>query len=67
MEEMINIIITNGIGVGSFIALLFFVNNYISKMNDTVNNIANTLTSIKDSLVSLSTRVDEIESKVNNK
>lgn len=64
MEDIINVIVQNGVGVGSFIALLYFVNVYITKMNDTIHEIALTLTTIKDSLLTLSARVDEIEDKI---
>lgn len=65
MQEIIDIITTNGIGVASFVALLYFVKIYISKMNDTVNDIATTLSVIKESLITLSSRVDEIENRIN--
>lgn len=64
MEDIINIVMNNGIGVASFIGLLYFVNNYISKMNDTLMQVSLTLNSIKDSLITLSSRVDEIEEKI---
>ena len=64
MEDIINIIMNNGIGVASFIGLLYFVNNYVSKMNDTLMQVSLTLNSIKDSLITLSSRVDEIEEKI---
>lgn len=64
MEELIQLVVQNGVGVGSFIALLYFVNIYITKMNDTVHEISLTLTTIKDSLLTLSARVDEIEDKI---
>lgn len=64
MEELMTLIVQNGVGVGSFLALLYFVNVYITKMNDTIHEIALTLTTIKDSLLTLSTRVDEIEDKI---
>ena len=66
MEDIINIIMNNGIGIASFIGLLYFVNNYISKMNDTLMQVSLTLNSIKDSLITLSSRVDEIEEKIKN-
>lgn len=64
MQDIINIVMNNGIGVASFIGLLYFVNNYISKMNDTLMQVSLTLNSIKDSLITLSSRVDEIEEKI---
>lgn len=64
MEDIINIVMNNGIGIACFIALLYFVNNYISKMNDTLMQVSLTLNSIKDSLITLSSRVDKIEEKI---
>lgn len=64
MQDIINIVMNNGIGVASFIGLLYFVNNYISKMNDTLMQVSLTLNSIKDSLITFSSRVDEIEEKI---
>lgn len=64
MEDIINLVVQNGVGVGSFIALLYFVNVYVTKMNDTIHEISLTLTTIKDSLLTLSARVDEIEDKI---
>lgn len=64
MQDIINIVMNNGIGVASFIGLLYFVNNYISKMNNTLMQVSLTLNSIKDSLITLSSRVDEIEEKI---
>ena len=64
MQDIINIVMNNGIGVASFMGLLYFVNNYISKMNDTLMQVSLTLNSIKDSLITLSSRVDEIEEKI---
>lgn len=64
MQEIIEVVVQNGVGVGSFLALLYFVNSYITKMNDTIHEISLTLTTIKDSLLTLSARVDEIENKI---
>lgn len=64
MEDFITVVVNNGVGIGSFLALLYFVNTYISKMNDTIHDISLTLTTIKDSLLTLSARVDEIEDKL---
>lgn len=64
MEELMQLIVQNGIGVGSFMALLYFINKYISNMNITLENMTETLTTIKESLLSLTNRVSEIENKM---
>lgn len=66
MEDFINIVTQNGLGVSSFIGLLYFVNKYVSKMNDTLIQVSLTLNTIKESLLTLSSRVDEIEEKMKN-
>lgn len=64
MEKIVEIVVQNGLGVASFVALLYFIFNYVSKMNDTITQISNTLNSIKDSLITLSARIDDIEYKL---
>ena len=64
MESIVNVIVNNGIGVGSFIALLYFMNIFITDIKTTTEETTKTLLSIQDSLTSLSERVDKIEDKV---
>lgn len=66
MEEIINIIVQNGLGVGSFIAFLIFIFRYEDKQSDTLNKISDTLLQVQITLSSLSERVDNIERNVNN-
>lgn len=63
MEEAVQIIVNNGLGIGSFLALLYFMDKYLSKINTTNEEIARTLVSVKDSLEDLQARVDKIEKK----
>lgn len=65
MEEIINIIVQNGLGVGSFIAFLFFIFRYEDKQSETLNVISDTLLRVQITLSSLAERVDNIERKVN--
>ena len=64
MEQIINVIVNNGLGVASFLALLIFMYKYMNKMETTLTKISETLTLIQTNLMSLSNRVDEIEDKV---
>lgn len=64
MEELINAIVNNGLGVASFIAFIYFINTYMSKMDNTMSEISKTLTLIQGNLMTLQTRVDDIETKI---
>lgn len=65
MEEIMNIIVQNGIGVGSFIALLYFMNNSLKDIKSNTEEITKTLILIQGNLNSLTQRVEIIENKVN--
>lgn len=65
MEEVLNAIVNNGLGVASFIAFIYFINTYMSRMDNTMSEISKTLTLIQGNLITLQSRVDEIEEKIN--
>lgn len=65
MEELINAIVNNGLGVASFIAFIYFINTYMSRMDNTMSEISKTLTLIQGNLITLQARVDDIENKMN--
>lgn len=65
MEEVLNVIVNNGLGVASFIAFIYFINTYMSRMDNTMSEISKTLTLIQGNLITLQSRVDEIEEKIN--
>lgn len=56
MEELINVCVNNGLGVGSFIALIVFIFKYQSKANETLEKI-------NTSLICLNERVSNLENK----
>lgn len=64
MEQLINLIVQNGIGVGSFIALLYFMGTYLKDIKETNEEVSRTLLLIQNNLSSLQARVETIESKV---
>ena len=66
MEEIINVIVQNGLGVGSFIAFLFFIFRYEDKQSEVLNKISDTLIQVQLSLTSLSSRIDKIEESLSN-
>lgn len=64
MEQLMNIIVNNGLGVASFAAFIFFIFKYMSKMEVTMEEISKTLTLIQNNLNTLQARVDSIENIV---
>lgn len=64
MEQLMNLIVQNGIGVGSFIALLYFMGTSLKDIKSTTEEISRTLLLIQNNLSSLQSRVETIESKV---
>lgn len=65
MEDIIQVVVNNGLGVASFLALIYFYFNFVNKINDTNQQICKTLGSIEKTLSDLSLRVEKIET--NNK
>lgn len=65
MKELMDIIVQNGIGVGSFIALLYFMNSSLKDIKSNTEEITKTLILIQGNLNSLTQRVEIIENKVN--
>ena len=64
MEELIKVIVDNGLGIGSFIALLYFIFTYVNSLNDTMTKITNTLIQIQINLATMTDRIDKIEEKI---
>lgn len=67
MENIIKIIVDNGLGIGSFIALIIFIFKYQDKSNDSMKKIADTLVQIQISMATMTDRIDKIEEKINKK
>lgn len=65
MKEIVDVIVQNGLGVASFIALIYFMSTSLKDIKDTTEKIANTLILIQNNLVNLENRVTQIE--INNK
>lgn len=63
MKEIIDVVVQNGLGVASFIALIWFMNTSLKDMNKTMADISTTLTQIQLNLSELNSRVDDLEGK----
>lgn len=64
IKEIIEIVINNGLGVASFLALLYFMYNSMSATNTCLKDIKDTLVLIQSNLIKLSERVSDIEYKL---
>lgn len=64
MEEVMKVVVDNGLGIGSFIALLYFIFTYVKDINNTMNKITDTMVEIKVSLSTITDRIDKIEEKI---
>lgn len=65
MEELIKVIVDNGLGIGSFLALLYFIFTYVKSLNETMTKITSTLIQIQINLATMTDRIDKIEEKIN--
>lgn len=67
MEELFKVIVDNGLGIGSFIALLYFIFTYVKSLNDTMTKISNTMIQMQINMEKMTDRIDKIEEKINFK
>lgn len=67
MEELFKLIVDNGLGIGSFIALLYFIFTYVKELNDTMTRISNTMIQMQINMEKMTDRIDKIEEKINFK
>lgn len=66
MEEIFKLVVDNGLGIGSFIALLYFIFNYVDKLSNTMNKISDTMIQMQINLATVTDRIDKIEEKMKN-
>lgn len=67
MEELFKLIVDNGLGIGSFIALLYFIFTYVKSLNETMTKISSTMIQMQISMEKMTDRIDKIEEKINFK
>lgn len=67
MEEIFKLVVDNGLGIGSFIALLYFIFNYVKELNETMTKISNTMIQMQINMATMTDRIDKIEEKINIK
>lgn len=67
MEELFKLVVDNGLGIGSFIALLYFIFTYVKELNATMTRISNTMIQMQINMEKMTDRIDKIEEKINFK
>ena len=67
MEEIIKVVLDNGLGFGSFVSLLWFIFKYEDKQSNTMEQISSTLVEVKTSLSLFNERLNKIEERLNEK
>ena len=67
MEELFKLVVDNGLGIGSFIALLYFIFTYVKSLNETMTKISNTMIQMQINMEKMTDRIDKIEEKINFK
>ena len=63
MGEVLEVITNNGLGVMSFIALLYFMNTSLKEIKQSTEKISDTLVTMQASLIDLTERVSDLEHK----
>lgn len=64
MEEIIKVCVENGLGIASFIALLYFIFTYVKSLNETMLKISNTMIQMQINMEKMTDRIDKIEEKI---
>lgn len=67
MEQIIKVCVENGLGIASFIALLYFIFTYVKELNETMTRISNTMIQMQINMEKMTDRIDKIEEKINFK
>lgn len=63
MEEFINVCVNNGLGIASFLALVYFMAVSMKKQNETLEEINKTLISIQTNMITMNERIQILEEK----
>lgn len=67
MNDIIQVAVNNGLGVASFIVLLFLIKYLITNVNKTLEEISKTLLTIQTTMIGLTERMSDLEQKQDKK
>lgn len=70
MEQIVQVCVNNGLGIASFLALLYFINKDNSRKEedkkelvDTLKNIKDTMVETKIAIIEMNGRIEKLEEK----
>lgn len=63
MEDLLGAVVDNGLGIGSFLALLYFIFTYVKDINTTMIKMSDTMIQIQITLSTLTDRIEKLEEK----
>lgn len=63
MEDILNLIVNNGLGVASFLVLIYFVKQYLDKTSSAIEEVNKSLLAIQTAMLQLSDRIISLETK----
>lgn len=64
MEDLLGAVVDNGLGIGSFLALLYFIFTYVKDINTTMIKMSDTMIQIQITLLTLTDRIEKLEEKI---
>ena len=67
MQDLINLITQNGIGIVCVGFMIYFINSTMKDNNKILDEIQKTLVAIQTTLALQSTKISELESQINRK
>lgn len=67
MEEIVKLVVDNGIGVACVVFLIYFINSTMKDNNKTLDQIQQTLVAIKTTLDLQNIRIEKLEDKIEKK
>lgn len=67
MEEMVKLVVDNGIGVACVVFLIYFINSTMKDNNKILDQIQQTLVAMKTTLDLQNVRIEKLEDKIEKK
>lgn len=64
MEQIVNVIVNNGIGVGALIFMAYYINGSMKDVITTLNEINKTLSDTSITLKNVTDRLERLEHKI---
>lgn len=63
MEQIVKACVENGLGIASFIALLYFIFTYVKSLNETMTKISNTMSQMQINMATMKIELIRLKKK----